>query len=1042
MRISRFCVTTPNFVSSTLLGDGLCPSPSIPVLRRPGVAGIHNGSDAGSAKPRLSRAILLGCLITGAAFPASAQTWTGGNGDWSNDANWSGNAQPDSTSDAQITSGNAIISGPAAEAHSVDIQSGGTVTVDGAGASLTATETYMSGGALVIQNGGAATNQNGFVAGTATVSGVDGSGNASAWTNTGYFIVGYGGDGVLNILNGGKLVVSTDSTLGYDYHGEALVSGAGSSWENTGRVTIDNGTLRIDDGGSVSDTLGIVGEIGHGEVVVSGPGSTWANSVQLTIGNYNSGTMRVEAGATVTSFQGYVGAGDGGVGAVTITGSGSRWDVTDSNLNLGNFGTGSLTIEDGAVVSVKSGVWLGISEDAVTGAIGSGTLEIRDVAGARGVLETNFLRGGVGTADVTLDGGILRATENRTSYFVNFGNRTVTLDAGGGIVDTNGYNIGISPELTGIGALTKDGSGTLTLTGANTYLGNTTISLGTLRLGDGGTSGSILGDVSNDGVLAFNRSDDVIFGGTIAGTGGVHQIGSGMTRLTADSSALTGVSQVQNGILSVNGSLGGTMEVIGGRLQGIGQVGGTTNFAGGTIAPGNSIGTLTVAGNYTGSGGTLEIESVLGDDASATDKLVVTGNTSGSTNVRVINLGGAGAQTTEGIKIIEVGGVSAGSFTLLGSYTFEGAPAIVAGAYAYRLYQGAVSTPADGDWYLRSALLNPSGPVTPLYQAGAPLYEAYAGVLQNFNALDTLQQRLGNRSWSNTAADADMSRRSVGAESGTWGRIMARRSGTDPKYSTTGADYDSGIWQLQAGADGTLYSGDAGSLIGGISMRYGTISADVSSVYGSGSIDSTGYGLGGSLTWYGGTGFYIDAQANVTWYDSDLFSAAAGRNLVAGNDGFGYALSLEAGQQVALGGNWSLTPQAQLTYSSIDYDDFRDVFGGDVALGRSHDLRGRLGISADYEDSWKDDANQTSRLHAYGIANLYYNFQSEARTTLSDVSLSSEPEALWGGIGLGGTYSWGNDRYALYGEALVDTSLRNFGDSYALTGRMGFNMRF
>ncbi|WP_440980741.1 autotransporter outer membrane beta-barrel domain-containing protein, partial [Shinella sumterensis] len=106
------------------------------------------------------------------------------------------------------------------------------------------------------------------------------------------------------------------------------------------------------------------------------------------------------------------------------------------------------------------------------------------------------------------------------------------------------------------------------------------------------------------------------------------------------------------------------------------------------------------------------------------------------------------------------------------------------------------------------------------------------------------------------------------------------------------------------------------------------------------------------------------------------------------------------------------------------------------------DLKGRLGISADYEDSWKDDANQTSRLHAYGIANLYYNFQSEARTTLSGVSLSSEPEALWGGIGLGGTYSWGNDRYALYGEALVDTSLRNFGDSHALTGRMGFNMRF
>jgi fibronectin-binding autotransporter adhesin len=1038
MRTFRFCVKTPNFVSSTLPGDGLCPSPSIPVLRRPGVAGVRNGSDAGSAKPRLSRAILLGCLITGAAFPASAQTWNGGTGDWSDNTKWSGNAQPDSTSDAQIASGNATISGSAAEAYSVDIQSGGTVTVDGTGASLTATETRTSGGTLTIQDGGAVTNDSGVVGGTTTVSGTDGSGHASIWTNNTYFAVGDGGTGTLNILAGGRVVVNTNASLGSEFfHGEARVAGNGSTWDNSGRLTINNGELLIESGGGVSSYDGIVGDAFSGALVVRGVGSTWTNASQLTIGSFSNGTMRIEDGGGVVSNQGYVGAGAGAVGAVTITGSASYWDVTDYNLTLGNYGTGSLTIEDGAVVSVKAGVWLGISDNAA-----GGTLNVYGTPGARGVLETNFLRGGVGTADVTLDGGILRATENKTSYFVNFGNQTVTLDAGGGIVDTNGYNIGISPELTGIGALTKDGSGTLTLTGENTYLGDTIISLGTLQLGDGGTSGSILGDVSNSGVLAFNRSDDVIFGGTIAGTGGVHQIGSGMTRLTADSSALTGVSQVQNGILSVNGSLGGTMEVIGGRLQGIGQVGGTTNFAGGTIAPGNSIGTLTIAGDYTGSGGILEIESVLGDDASATDKLVVTGNTSGSTNVRVINLGGAGAQTAEGIRIIEVGGISAGSFTLLGSYTFEGAPAIVAGAYAYRLYQGGVSTPADGDWYLRSALLNPSGPATPLYQAGAPLYEAYAGVLQNFNALDTLQQRLGNRSWSNTAADADMSRRSVGAESGTWGRIMARRSGTDPKYSTTGADYDSGIWQLQAGADGTLYSGDAGSLIGGISMRYGTISADVSSVYGSGSIDSTGYGLGGSLTWYGGTGFYIDAQANVTWYDSDLFAAAAGRNLVAGNDGFGYALALEAGQQVALGGNWSLTPQAQLTYSSIDYDDFRDVFGSDVALARSHDLRGRLGISADYEDSWKDDANQTSRLHAYGIANLYYNFQSEARTTLSGVSLSSEPEALWGGIGLGGTYSWGNDRYALYGEALVDTSLRNFGDSYALTGRMGFNMRF
>lgn len=117
-----------------------------------------------------------------------------------------------------------------------------------------------------------------------------------------------------------------------------------------------------------------------------------------------------------------------------------------------------------------------------------------------------------------------------------------------------------------------------------------------MQLGDGGTSGSIVGNVANSGILAFDRSDMVTFGGTITGTGGVRQIGTGQTTLTANNSGLSGVSGVYDGILSINGILGGTLDVVGGRLQGTGQVGATTNFSGGTIAPGNSIGTLTVAG--------------------------------------------------------------------------------------------------------------------------------------------------------------------------------------------------------------------------------------------------------------------------------------------------------------------------------------------------------------------------------------------------------------------------------------------------------------
>ncbi len=97
---------------------------------------------------------------------------------------------------------------------------------------------------------------------------------------------------------------------------------------------------------------------------------------------------------------------------------------------------------------------------------------------------------------------------------------------------------------------------------------------------------------------------------------------------------------------------------------------------------------------------------------SQTDRLVVTNSTSGTTAISIINRGGLGAQTVEGIKIIdETGGTSAGSFTLKGDYNFGGSPAVIAGAFGYRLFQGGVSTPTDGDWYLRSALLDPPAPV-------------------------------------------------------------------------------------------------------------------------------------------------------------------------------------------------------------------------------------------------------------------------------------------------------------------------------------------
>jgi fibronectin-binding autotransporter adhesin len=217
------------------------------------------------------------------------------------------------------------------------------------------------------------------------------------------------------------------------------------------------------------------------------------------------------------------------------------------------------------------------------------------------------------------------------------------------------------------------------------------------------------------------------------------------------------------------------------------------------------------------------------------------------------------------------------------------------------------------------------------------------------------------------------------------------------------------------------------------------VSSDVESAPGRGSIDATGYGVTGTLTWYGNTGFYLDGQANVTWYDSDIASDVLG-TLASGNDGTGYSLSVEAGQRVPLDQRWSLTPQAQLAWSSVDFDDFTDRFGATVSLNDGDSLVGRLGLSADYENAWTDAAGQTSRAHLYGIANLYYDFEAQYDVAVSGISVLSDTQALWGGLGVGGSFDWANGKYSLYGEALARTSLEDFGDSHVLSGTVGFRM--
>ncbi|MBB4234800.1 autotransporter outer membrane beta-barrel domain-containing protein [Rhizobium esperanzae] len=479
--------------------------------------------------------------------------------------------------------------------------------------------------ALIIRNGGEVSNDIGVLGvdpgaiGTVTVTGA-----GSTWSNSDDLYIGHQGTGTLTIEDGGA-VDNIFGRLGYfsGASGTVTVTGSGSTWTNSqGLYVGDSGTgsLIISNGGTVTSASGYISNDSSaiGEVTVTGAGSLWSNSADLSVGEAGAGTLTISDGGSVTSSDGYVGFSTDGSGVVSITGAGSSW-VNSGGLYVGEFGTGRVTVENGGLLSASGVV---IADDS--GAVGTIEL-VGSAGGGRGVLETGYIDGGAGDATLVFDGGILRATGNEANFLGGFNAGEVTFDTGGAFIDTNGFAIGISTDLQGAGGLTKQGTGTLSLSGSNSYGGTTTVEAGTLQAGSAGAfvqngayavNGGILdlggfdltmGQLSGSGGeiaigsadLTIDQASNGTYGGIFSGSGALTKLGSGTLRLTGNSSGFTGTTTVSDGRLIVNGSLGGILMMTGGTLAGSGHTGAVTAGVGATIAPGNSIGTLTVGGNLT-----------------------------------------------------------------------------------------------------------------------------------------------------------------------------------------------------------------------------------------------------------------------------------------------------------------------------------------------------------------------------------------------------------------------------------------------------------
>jgi fibronectin-binding autotransporter adhesin len=410
------------------------------------------------------------------------------------------------------------------------------------------------------------------------------------------------GSGTLTKVTAGTVTLSGANTYTGDttLAGGTLVAGHATALGNGGSITFTGGTLQYGAGITTDYSSRIADSTSALNINTNGQNVTYATALDTS----NSGGL-VKSGSGTLAF----------TAANTYTGGTT---VSGGTLQLGTGGSVAGNI------SLGSGTTLAFNRtDTTTHAntiSGSGALA-KSGAGAVVLTGTNSYQGGttlsagvleLGSADaigttgtLTLGGGTLRFTSaNTTDYSARFATGNGQLYN----LDTNGEDVTLATALTSSGgSLTKSGAGTLTLTGANTYNSGTTVSAGTLQVGNGGSTGLLAGSVSiaSGGTLAFNRTGNyTVSTGAITNAGSLTFAGGGVVTLNTNLSG-TGTTTLSAGTLQVDSGGSITTAVVNHGVLAFT----TADFPSGVISGTGSVtksgaGTVTFSANNTYEGGT------------------------------------------------------------------------------------------------------------------------------------------------------------------------------------------------------------------------------------------------------------------------------------------------------------------------------------------------------------------------------------------------------------------------------------------------------
>jgi len=453
------------------------------------------------------------------------------------------------------------------------------------------------GGAAIVTNanvtnlaGGSITGGDGGLLPSASISASGGGGAGILVSGNGQNTVSVVNNGVITGGNGGPSFAFGNGGAGGAGEGGAQGGNRANGWLGDGGAGIKGANLSVVNAGAIKGGV-------SGAPLFGGGTQRQANAVAFT-----GGVNRLELQAG-WSFVGNVVGMAGSTNTLALGG-----DTTQPQ------GGGATVFDVSQLVPTGgNGQFQGFSAFEKTGASTwqlTGTitqLTPWKISGGTLSVSSDGALGDVSGVLTLLNNATLATTASISTL------RNIVLGQGGGNIDVApSTTLALSGVISGQGALTKSGDGLMLLTGTNTYSGGTTIARGTLQLGDGGSTGSLSGNVLNNGSLVIDRNDTLNVDGQISGSGNLTQAGTGTTILTADNS-YTGATAVSAGTLIINGNqsaaTGLTTVNTGATLGGNGTLGGSVAVAdGATLAPGNvgSVpGTLTIQQNLRLSNGSL-----------------------------------------------------------------------------------------------------------------------------------------------------------------------------------------------------------------------------------------------------------------------------------------------------------------------------------------------------------------------------------------------------------------------------------------------------